>query len=52
VDLSQNAAAASTVTAGESTVKNNNGMYYGFQYEGYEDYYAEDFRSVGFFLFV
>ncbi|KAL7511716.1 hypothetical protein ACHAXN_008686 [Cyclotella atomus] len=43
VDLSQNAAAASALTAGESTVKNNNGMYYGFQYEGYEDYYAEDF---------
>ena len=26
-------------------------MYYGFQYEGYQDYYAEDFRLVA-ILFV
>jgi hypothetical protein len=36
-------------SSGESSSNNNamnNGMYYGFQYEAYEDYYAEDFRLV------
>ena len=42
-----------TVSAVSSSASSSSGsseMYYGFQYEGFQDYYAEDFRFVPLFV--